>query len=291
MHYHELVLAFLGLFLAGLVKGVTGIGYATCAMPLLTLAVGLQPALSLVVVPALLSNAAVLISARNLFATLFRFRVFYGGILPGIVAGAAILPLVDAGVATRGLAILTLCYVGLAVARPRLHMSRGVERTLALPAGMLNGVLTGLTGSQILPLVPYMLALRLDPQTQVQAINLAVTIASAALGIALLSQGTMTLELLASSCAGAVPAIAGTFAGNHLRARVPVAALKRLTLCVLVMMSASLVGGDLADAAHSTLCRREASPAPARGDQGRWAVCLAGLAPSSLRHRAPAVRS
>ncbi len=253
MHYHDIASAAAGLFAAGIIKGTTGIGYATCAMPLLALAVGLPDAISIVILPALASNAAMLFASRNLSAVFRRFYVFYLGILPGIAAGALLLTLVDVRSATRGLAILTLAYVVLAVARPQLTLSNRAARALALPAGVLNGVLTGLTGSQIIPLVPYMLALRLDPATQSQAINLAVTIASAALGTALLGAGIMTPELLAFSAAGTLPAVVATWAGTLLQSRLPVDALRRLTLLVLTVIALGLVTGELADIARWTL--------------------------------------
>lgn len=270
----ELWLAATGLAMAGLVKGVTGIGYATCAMPLLAMAVGLEKALALVIVPAIVSNAAVFLGGGDLVRTFVRFRLLYAGLLPGIACGTAVLGLVDPALATQGLALLTLTYVVIAVAKPQLHLPPGLERPLALPAGILNGVLTGLTGSQILPLVPYMLALRLDANTQVIAINLAVTIASLALGVALLAAGHMTSELMALSCAGALPAIAGTLTGNVLRERLPVAGLRRLTLAMLVVVSIGLGGRAALDAALRAWCEEATAVGSTSGSASH---CLAQL--------------
>ncbi len=263
MEFQQVALVALGLFIAGLVKGVTGIGYATCAMPLLALAVGLHGAMALVIVPALISNVTIIYSAGALGATFKRFRVFYAGILPGIVVGTQLLPSIDVAAATRGLAVLTLAYVVLAVAKPQLSMPAAAERVLALPAGILNGVLTGLTGSQIVPLVPYMLALKLDAAAQVQAINLAVTIASVALGLALFAAGIVTLDVFVWSCAGALPATAGTLLGNFARGYVAVDGLKRLTLAMLVLMAGGLVAQDISDAAQVAVCRLDPSQSAA----------------------------
>lgn len=242
------------LLAAGLVKGVTGIGYATIAMPLLAIAVGLEKALALVVVPAIVSNVAVFADAGNVFATLKRFRLFYLGILPGIAGGTALLGVVNTRFATDILALVTLAYVALAVVRPDFSLAQRRERSLALPAGVLNGVLTGLTGSQILPLVPYMMALRLDAQAQVVAINLAVTIGSGVLAVALLASGAMTTELLSLSCAGAVPAVAGTLVGNAVRGRLPVGAVRRLTLAMLVAIAIGLGWRSACEVALGPLC-------------------------------------
>ena len=250
----ELALVVLALLIAGLVKGVTGIGYATTAMPLLVIALGLEKALAVVVIPAIVSNVAVFVGAGNILGTLKRFRIFYLGILPGIVGGTALLVVVDTRVATDVLAAVTLAYVALAVIRPTFALPVRLERRLALPAGMLNGVLTGLTGSQILPLVPYMMPLRLEPHAQVIAINLAVTIASGVLGVTLLASGGMTGDLLLLSCIGSVPAIGGALLGNAVRDLLPVEALRRITLVVLVAIAVSLGGRSAFDAALGSMC-------------------------------------
>ncbi len=247
-------MAAAGLVLAGFVKGVTGIGYATCAMPFLAMAVGLHAAMAIVVVPAIVSNVALLATGGGLRETAIRFRLFYLASLPGIVCGILLLGAVDPRAATQGLGLLTIAYVIQAFVRPDLMLPARYEQPLALPAGFLNGVLTGLTGSQIFPLVPYMLALKLDAATQVQAINLAVTIAALALGASLFGAGIMTPELLVLSCAGAGFAIAGVLAGNALRPRMPIEALRRATLAVLLLIAVGLVGRDGFDGAVALMC-------------------------------------
>ena len=243
----EFAYAAMSFLAAGIVKGLTGIGYATCAMPLLALGMDLQTAIALVIVPAVVSNFTLIAAGGKTIDTLNRFSVFYFGILPGIAAGTMLLAFVGPRYPTWGLATLTLAYVVLATAKPTLSLAPGTARALALPAGVVNGILTGLTGSQIMPLVPYVLAMRLDPDTQTRVINLAVTIASMALAGALIAAGILTPELLLGSAAGAIPAITGTLVGNSVRRFLPVEAMRRLTLMVLLLAATGLVAGELRD--------------------------------------------
>ncbi len=60
-----LIIAGVGLFVAGVVKGASGLGYSSCALPFLTAAVGLKTAIVLVVIPAMVSNIAVTWSAGH----------------------------------------------------------------------------------------------------------------------------------------------------------------------------------------------------------------------------------
>ena len=73
-----------GLFIAGCIKGTTGIGYTTCAMPFLVAGVGLGSAMAIVVVPAIVSNAVVIAGGSQLLPVIVRFKLFYAGIVPGI---------------------------------------------------------------------------------------------------------------------------------------------------------------------------------------------------------------
>ena len=52
----SLSVATLGLLVAGIIKGATGLGYASCALPFLAMAMGLRQANSVVMLPALASN-------------------------------------------------------------------------------------------------------------------------------------------------------------------------------------------------------------------------------------------
>jgi len=47
----QLLVAAIGLLVAGLIKGTTGLGYSTCALPFLVSAVGLRSAIVIVPIP------------------------------------------------------------------------------------------------------------------------------------------------------------------------------------------------------------------------------------------------
>lgn len=242
MSTEEIAVAIAGLLVAGVVKGLTGIGFSTVALPFLMLAVGARSAMALVAIPAIVSNLTVVAGAGSLAPIARRFWPFYAASVPGIVLGTLVLEHVDARIAMELLALTTLAYVGLALAKPDLALPAGAEKALKVPAGWLNGVLTGLTGSQIMPLMPYMMALRLKPAEQVQAVNLAVTSASVVLAAALLHAGIMTPELALVSAAGAVPAIAGVAAGDAMRRWLSPSAFRHMSLAALAVLALSLQG-------------------------------------------------
>jgi uncharacterized protein len=127
------------------------------------------------------------------------------------------------------------------VVRPNFHLPAASEQLLQFPAGLLNGFLTGLTGSQILPLLPYMMSLKLDPSRFVQAINIAVITASLILILALMVSGLMTWPLAGASILGVLPAALGTYIGNHLRSRIPSPQFRMVVLVTLLAIGISFV--------------------------------------------------
>lgn len=227
------MLAGLGLFLAGIVKGATGLGYSSCALPFLVSAIGLKPAMALVIIPAMATNVTVAFTAGHFTEIARRFSNLYLAMLPGIAIGVYLLAWVAQSVATRTLGIVIIAYALLSLLRPELAISRASERSLQLPTGFANGILTGLTGSQVMPLFPYMMAIELDPNRLVQAINLAVSLSSVVLAIGLFTAGIMTPALLGASVIAIAPALVGVEIGTRMRRFIPASQFKAVVLYVL----------------------------------------------------------
>ena len=239
--WRQLLLATFGLLVAGLIKGTTGLGYSTCALPFLVSAVGLRSAIVIVPIPALAANLGLLFGAGNVSETFSRFWIFYAATVPGILAGTMLLAWVDQKLATKVLGVITVAFVLYSVIRPNVAMPSRLERPLQLPAGLLNGLFTGLTGSQVMPLLPYMLALKLDPDRFVQAVNIAVVTASLILALALLISGLVTWQLAMFSALGVVPAFVGVALGNRLRPRIPSRTFRTGVLVMIFLMGVSFI--------------------------------------------------
>ena len=230
-----------GLFLAGIVKGATGLGYASCALPFLVASLGLKPAMAIVLLPAMATNVAVALTTGHLNETVQRFRTLYLAMIPGIAVGVALLVWISQTMAVRTLGILIVAYVGWTLLRPQMQLSASAAIRLQVPVGFCNGVLTGLTGSQVMPLFPYMMSLNLDASRLVQAINFAVLMCSVILAAGLLAAGIMTSTLLGLSVLAILPALAGVEMGARLRERVPAESFRSLVLWVLLLTGAAMI--------------------------------------------------
>jgi uncharacterized protein len=237
----HLILAILGLFLAGIVKGATGIGYSSCALPFLTGILGLKAAIVLVVIPAIASNLAVLFNAGSVRYALKRFWPLYIATLPGILAGTALLAWVDKRIPAQILGIVISAYAILALLNPSFALGPRLARAAQVPVGLLNGFLTGLTGSQVMPLLPYMMALKLEAGSFVQAVNVAVVIASLFLTFGLWITGTMSAPGFGLSLLATAPALAGVQLGTWARPHIPASQFRSIVLAVLLLIGVSLL--------------------------------------------------
>lgn len=234
-------LAFSALFIAGVIKGVTGLGYASCALPLLVVAVGLPSAMALIVVPAVATNVGLAITAGGLRETIARFKLLYLAMIPGILVGGQLLILASAVLAVQMLGFVIVTYALLALARPQFLLPPSWHMPLQMPTGFFNGVMTGLTGAQVMPLFPYIMSLDLEPQRMVQAINLAVIIGTSMMALGLMYHGMLTLALAGLSSLAAVPALLGVACGNATRRLLPVSAFRRISLLTLLLLGGLMV--------------------------------------------------
>jgi len=236
-----LAVAAFGLFFAGIVKGTTGIGYSSCALPFLVPVVGLQQAIVLIVMPAIMSNVAVAFTAGHFREIVARFWPMYAATPLGILVGVAFLSSIDHRVAIALLGFVIVGYALMSLLQPNLRLSEAWHGTLNAPVGFATGLLTGMTGSQVMPLLPYMMALHLEPNRMIQAINLAVTLTSVFLAGGLLISGIMDLTHLGLSLLAVIPAVVGVYLGNRARALLPVPLFRRLMLIVLLAIGLMFV--------------------------------------------------
>ncbi|MEO1544686.1 MAG: sulfite exporter TauE/SafE family protein [Pseudomonadota bacterium] len=223
----------LGLFLSGIVKGATGLGYASCALPFLVLTVGLKNGMALVLAPAVATNITLVLTTGHLGEIAKDYSRLYASMLPGIVAGAYGLQFVDVSIATKVLGIVVLWYAAWTLWKPDFMLAPRLWKPLQMPTGFLNGVITGLTGSQVVPLVPYVLAMRLDPDRTVQIVNIGVLVATAFLALTLAVTGILTSQLAMGSVAAIVPAMLGVAIGVWLRQLISVSQFRFAVLITL----------------------------------------------------------
>ncbi len=111
--------------------------------------------------------------------------------------------------------------------------------------GAINGVLTGMTGSFVVPGVMYLQALGLPRDMLIQAMGMLFTVSTLALAAALGGNGLLTAERGALSAAALLPAIIGMAAGRRIRRSLSEPQFRRLFFVSLLLLGAYIMAGAL----------------------------------------------
>ena len=234
--------AIAGAFLiAGTVKGVIGLGLPTVSLGILTVVLDLPSAMALLLVPSLITNlwqAAVGGSGK---ALLLRLWPFLAVASLTVWIGALALTRVDLRLLAALLGGLLIVYAAsnLAGWRPAIAACREVW---AGPlAGAVNGVLTGMTGSFVVPGVLYRQAIGLARDQLIQAMGMLFTVSTLALAVALKGNNLLTAELGTLSLAALIPAAVGMVFGQRIRRRLPEVRFRRVFFVALALLGAAII--------------------------------------------------
>jgi uncharacterized membrane protein YfcA len=118
--------------------------------------------------------------------------------------------------------------------RPRLPQLSAHARVAGAVAGALTGAVTAATAVFVVPLVPYLQALRLEKETMVQALGLSFTLATLALALRLQLGGHGPALFGALTLPALLAAFAGLALGTAVRRRIGAAAFQRALFGVLI---------------------------------------------------------
>ena len=227
-------------FLAGIVKGVTGMGLPTVAMGLLGTLMPPVVAAALLIVPSFVTNLLQLLAGPRLGALAARLWLLLLGIVVGTLAGSRLLVHGGAGWLTTGLGAALMVYAGLGLSARQMTVPQRLESRWAPLVGLATGMITGGTGVFVIPAVPFIQALGLGKEDLVQALVLSFTVSTMALAAGLAGGGAFRLSGLGWSSLAVAPALLGMWVGGRVRLRVSEVKFRRWFLICLWVLGLDL---------------------------------------------------
>jgi len=234
----------LAFMLAGMVKGIIGMGLPTVAMSVLGLLMGTPEAVALLALPTLVTNTWQLLGGPGFGRLLRRFAPLLVTLIAGALLGSKLLA--HGGVAGGILGGVLAAYGAIGLLAPQFHVPPRLERPLAPVVGLLSGLLYGSTGLAVIPLIPYLSSLRLDKEELIQAFGLAFSACAIGLTAGLMMGGRMEMSVTWTSLLALLPAMAGMMLGQRIRHRMQPQAFRRFFLTwMLVIGSYMLVKAAL----------------------------------------------
>lgn len=215
----SIAIVMLAFALAGAVKGVVGLGLPTVSLALLSAAFGIEAALPLLVIPSLATNLWQGAVGGRAAALCKRFAAALAAIPAGVWIGYGYVFVEAPQAMDRALGLILVVYAALGLGAVRYRLPARAEPALTPLAGVVNGIVTGITGTFVVPVVMYLEALGLERDELVQMMGIVFSLSTAALAAVLIAHGAYRLEAGFLSAAAVAPALAGMALGARLRAR------------------------------------------------------------------------
>ena len=141
--------------------------------------------MALMIAPFFVTNAYQASVSGHAGVILWRIWPFLLMAAATVWLGATALTRVDIGVLTALLGLLLVAYGGLNLAGIRLKIPAHSEEWMGPVFGAANGILTGMTGSFVVPGVMYLQCIGLSRDMLVQAMGMLYTASTVALAFAL----------------------------------------------------------------------------------------------------------
>ena len=236
--------------LAGLVKGVLGLGLPTVAMGLLAVSMPPAHAMAIVIVPAIVTNVWQTFVGPYLRDITRRLWPLMLGTAIGIWSSAGLMTGPYARYGTIVLGVLLVIYAITGLSKFSFRVARADERWIGGIVGLITGVVSAATGVQVIPSMPFMQAIGMEKDELVQALGVFFTVATVALAFNLTSAGLLNASTTVPGAVAMVGSFTGMMIGQAVRSRLQPEAFRRWFLVAMILLGIYLAGSALYNVLH-----------------------------------------
>jgi uncharacterized membrane protein YfcA len=236
-----IVLLVASLVIAGLVKGMIGVGMPTVAFPMLSMLVDVQTSVMLLSMPLVLSNIPQALEGGAVAQTLRSLTPVLAGMIPGVWIGVAVLLNVDPAVAKIVAGAVVIVVASLTLLAPKLQVKQRMIGPVGLGAGFCGGLLGGIAALSGPLVFIFLLAKGLSAKAFTKEASMFLVVSSVLLVSALTSSRQFDWRDVAISTLATAPVVAGMLAGQKLRDAIPADAFKKLVVVTVLLSGAQLV--------------------------------------------------
>lgn len=227
--------------LAGLTKGIIGLGLPTLSMGLLAVVMAPVEAAAILVLPSFVTNVWQMVAGPSLQTVVRRLWPMMRAVCLGAWAGAGLITGATALYGTSLLGAALLLYALTDLTSVHLTATKEQEPWLGPIVGAVTGLITAATGVFVIPAVPYLQAIRLEKEELVQALGLSFTVSTLALTMNLVFVGALKTSIAGPAVCALAMACAGMWIGQALRLRMHPTAFRRLFFAGLLLLGVYLV--------------------------------------------------
>ena len=233
--------------LAGTVKGLVGLGLPTVSLGLLTAAFDLTTAMALLIAPSVATNLWQAAAGTDGWALIRRLWPFLGAAAATVWIGAAALVRLDLALLSGFLGLLLAAYAVQGLAGASISVPVRWQAWAGPACGAANGILTGMTGSFVVPGVLYLQAIGLGRDALVQAMGMLFAVSTVALALSLRRHDLLDASLGLASAAALLPAFLGMALGQALRRRLSESRFRRVFFLAVLALGLYIVASAMAE--------------------------------------------
>ena len=236
MNVDVVVLVVLVFFVAGTIKGLIGFGLPTVSIAILAAFLGLIEAMTLMLLPSLITNLFQGLVGKYLIRLIRRYwsMFIFGAVFTWL--SSSLLSTGHAATFAVILGVVLTLYGISSLYSLQLPSPGSRERWISPLVGIVSGGITGITGVFLVPAVGYLQALRMERDELIQAIGLWVTVATLSLAFSLKDHDLFSNELGLLSLTAVLPALLGMWVGRILRPRLSESAFRHLFFAALLLL-------------------------------------------------------
>ena len=236
-----LALVAAAIFVAGFVKGATGMGFTLIATPMLTLLLDIRTAIVVLLLPGVVMDLGQVFRHGVPTATLRRFSSMFLFALAGVFLGTWELTQLPLWVLNLILGTVVILVAGAGLFSFTLVTPPRAERLMSPVMGFAGGFLLGLTNTMGPIMAVYLHGLRLDKADFVKAISTAFIMAKFWQVVAVSTWGLVTVEAVKLSLFVTAVILASFYLGLKAQDRIRQETFNRAILVLLIFAGLMLI--------------------------------------------------
>tara|TARA_B100000700_G_C15003315_1_gene837345 strand:- start:1160 stop:1972 length:813 start_codon:yes stop_codon:yes gene_type:complete len=221
---------------SGFVKGFIGVGLPTISIILIALVFDLYSAIALVIIPALVTNMWQAINGSHFRSLIAEFWLFF--LLSGlsVFVGTFLFYSLNTSLTSSILGIIIIFYGVYSLGGKTLKIDKTRTRIYSPIVSILNGILTGMTGTLLVPSLLFFQALGLKRQRLSQALGIQFSILTFFLAFATRSYRSIENEIIYLSLAACACALIGMSLGRRISLFISDERFKKFFLSCLIIL-------------------------------------------------------
>ena len=231
--------------LAGFTKGLVGLGLPPVVLGLLTAFIGIHPAMSMVVLPSLVTNTYQAVSGGNAFTLSKKLFIFYFSATFFVIAGCLLATQINTNYTSIILGLLLGLYGIGGLLNIRISFGDPKNKFIQLLLGTSNGIFTGLTGSSAVPGVFFLQSMKLSKEQLIQGMGILFTLSSITLAIGLYITNIFSISSGLMSLLALIPAIFGMIIGSKVRQKISNYVFTRILFCSLCLLGIYIISNNI----------------------------------------------